>query len=362
MKKLQFSLTFFIYFLVLWEVSAASDTKKGNPNSECPDSFAVSEAGDPNIENVERLEAILRYSDNVAKKNLAIQLLVGKIGETQSDSSTRVVHILTNTFQDKGVKEQAMDTTTMLVIKLSSEELASQLIDQLIVVFLREVGDNLLMPTVALNNLQVLTLKYPQKAVVAFKNFFKGIGLKVHMPEESENQLSLFEVDEKYKIALREIDKKYEITGKRDNEHFEMTYRKINERHEITSKRDNERAEVRSRMDTELAEAMYKRDNERAEVRSRMDTELAEAMHKRDNERSKIALRKRADERRNESMMRAAHVYIQIIKRSPSTVQEEIALFLKEEVLDSSEYSQTVKDMALKIYGEFARYKNRRQF
>ena len=164
MRKPQL-LTFVICFLVLWEVSAASDTGKRHPNSECPDSFAVSKAGDP--KHIKRLEAFLRHSDSVTKKKLVIKFL-GKIGETQPDSSSRVFHILINTFQNVkwDVKKQAMSTATKLVIKLSSEEFASQLIDQLIVVFLREAEDNKMMPIVALNNLQVLIARY---GVVAYK-------------------------------------------------------------------------------------------------------------------------------------------------------------------------------------------------
>ena len=221
--------------------------------------------------------------------------------------------------------------------------------------------------------------RYPQKAVVAVKNFFKGVGgLKFHTPEKSESQLSLFEVSKKYETELRELDGKYEIEYQKVDEEYKTALRELDEKYEIEGQKDNKRFkilkliipsflsgierdkehfEMMNRKTDEKYEITHKRNIERAEIRRRRDNERAEVIRKRDNEHTEIAneiaFRKRADECRNASIMKAAHVYIQIMKQLPSTVQEEIALFLKEEVLDSSEYSQTVKDMALGVYEDF---------
>lgn len=398
MRKSQFLLTFFICFFVLFEVSATSDLEvfigKGI-SSECQDSYSDSE--DPGY--IEQLEAILEHSDSVTRKKLAVQFL-GKIGEAYPDSLSRVFHILTSAFQsrEEDIKEEAMNTATKLVIKIFSQELAYQLIDQLTDVSLREIKDNnRVMLFIALRNLRNLTERYPKKAVVAFKNFFKGIAeFKIHTPEELESQLesingeyetALGEINEKYEIeakkvdeeyetALRKIDEEYETEAKQVDEEYEAALREIDEKYKASNERDpehiqlmrnksDEKLEIIRAKETAHSDLVHKRLDERYEITRTRDSahrdlvykkidEIREVRRKRDSAHSEIEDRERAGERKHSMMMEVTSVYKQIVNRLPPSIQEQIALFLKEEVLNSSEYSQAVKDMALEIYGDFA--------
>lgn len=315
----------FICFFVMWEISASSDfkalTNGEKSESECRDIFhGFPESSEDIPGYVEQLEAVLKNSDNIHEKELAVKFL-GKVVIMQPDLFSRVFQILTDILQNMEFKdpkdnlqieEATMDTMKDLVLRFPAEKFALQLKDQLIAVFLKETkkGDNISLPVISVQNLYWLTQKYPQKALLIIENIFQGI-IEVFKEDLSDVQSETPDIFEDQSFAPKnEILDNSSQTSLSD---FPANVENMLRKWRIEDK---------------------KREAELEKI-------------------EKDWLKKQRNSTRERIIEQTTGWCTKIVLDSPSNVQKEIVDFLRN-IIRSSEHPKVIKDMALKIYGDFA--------